>query len=113
MSKNEVAVDAGQGGGYKKPIVSTLTAVFIGAFGVYKIDQHFFTVHRYPVSVEYEIVDACVNASRTLMPAEQYKRKKEICSCALVKAQEDFSYKDMKKDASGFTSRLREHSKIC
>ncbi len=112
MSINDVAVNAGQEGS-KKPLVSTLTAVFIGAFGFYKIDQHFLTVHRYPVSVEYEIIDACVNANRSLMSTEQYKRKKEICSCALVRTQEDFPFKEMRKDASGLTSRLREHSKSC
>lgn len=112
MSNNDVAVNAGQEGS-KKPLVSTLTAVFIGAFGFYKIDQHFLTVHRYPVSVEYEIIDACANANRSLMSTEQYRRKKEICSCALVRVQEDLPFKEMRKDESGFISRLRVSANDC
>ncbi|MGO3890114.1 MAG: hypothetical protein ACTJHW_03965 [Paenalcaligenes sp.] len=113
MSSNittEKSEPKGSGG---KPLISIFTAVLIGGIGVYEIDKRFFAENRYPVAVEYELVEACVNASRSALTAAQHKRKKEICTCALVKTQVDISYKDMRKDGKLFTSRLKENANNC
>lgn len=113
MNSNKKEEGSIQSSGSGKPLISTFTAILIGGIGVYEIDKRFFAEHRYPVSVEYEVVDACVNSSRAALSSDQYKRKKEICSCALEKTQKDFPYKEMRKDESGFISRLRESAKGC
>lgn len=98
---------------FKKPLVSAATALFIGVFGTYKADQIFFEEQRYPLSVEYELVDICVNSSRTLMRAAQYADKTKICICALNKTMEVINYKKFKKSESEFLTRFRSSIFSC
>ncbi|WP_284303740.1 hypothetical protein, partial [Marinospirillum insulare] len=60
---------------FKKPLISATTALFIGAFGTYKVEQVFFEDQRYPLKVEYELIDSCVNASRTRFGSSSYIKK--------------------------------------
>lgn len=113
MSSNITTENSEPKGKGKKPLISTFTAILIGGIGVYEIDKRFFVENRYPLAVEYEVVDACVNAGNSMLTAAQQKRKKEICTCALVKTQVDISYKDMQKDGKVFASRLKENANNC
>ncbi|MGO3891389.1 MAG: hypothetical protein ACTJHW_10465 [Paenalcaligenes sp.] len=113
MSSNITTEKSEPKGSEKKPLISTFTAILIGGFAVYEIDKRFFAENRYPVAVEYEVVEACVNAGHSALTVAQQKRKKEICTCALVKTQVDIPYKDMKKDGKNFFSRLKEETSSC
>lgn len=98
---------------FKKPFISATTALFIGAFGTYKADQIFFEDQRYPVNVEYELVDSCVNSSRTLMSSRRHAEKTQVCICALEKTMEAISYQDLKKSESEFVTRFRNSIASC
>lgn len=98
---------------FKKPLVSATTALFIGVFGTYKADQIFFEGQRYPISVEYELIDSCVNSSRTLFNSFQYSDKTKTCICALNKTMEVISYKELKKSESEFLTRFRSSIASC
>lgn len=98
---------------FKKPLVSATTALLIGAFGTYKADQIFFEDQRYPLSVEYELIDGCVNSSRTLFNSFQYLDKTKTCICALNKTMEVISYKELKKIESEFLTRFRSSIASC
>jgi len=98
---------------FKKPLVSTTTALLIGAFGTYKVDQIFFEDQRYPLSIEYELVDACVNSSRALLNSFQYADKTQICICALNKTMEVISYKELNKNESEFLTHFRSSIASC
>lgn len=98
---------------FKKPILSATTALFIGAFGAYKADQILFEDQRYPLNVEYELVDGCVNSSRTLMNSYRKAEKTQVCLCALEKTMEEISYNQLKKSESDFLTRFRSSIANC
>jgi hypothetical protein len=98
---------------FKKPFISATTALFIGAIGTYHADQIFFEEQRYPIKVEYELIDSCVNASRTLINFERQAKKTQVCVCALEKTMEEISYKELKKSESVFLTRFRSSISSC
>lgn len=98
---------------FKKPLLSATTALFIGAFGTYKADQILFEEQRYPLNVEYEIIDSCVNSSRILMNTYRQTEKTQVCVCALEKTMEVISYKELKKGESEFLTRFRGSLTSC
>ena len=91
---------------FKNPLISATAALFIGAYGTYKIDKEFIEVSRYPVGVEYELIDSCINASRNFMDSGRRVDKTKICICALEETMGDMSYKDMKKSEPEFLARF-------
>jgi len=98
---------------FKKPLISASTALFIGIFGTYKADRILFEDQRYPLNVEYELIDSCVNSSRMPMNAYRHANKTKVCICALEKTMEDISYKELKKSESKFLTRFRERISSC
>ncbi|WP_028469416.1 hypothetical protein [Neptunomonas japonica] len=98
---------------FKKPLITATTAFVIGAFGVYKADQIFFEDQRYPIHVEYELIDSCVNSSRTLMNSYRKIDKTQVCVCALGKTMEEVSYKELQKSESEFLTRFRNSIASC
>lgn len=98
---------------FKKPMISATAALFIGAYGTYQVDQYFFEVNRYPVNVEYELLDNCINSSRLKRSSFQHINKSRVCTCALEKTMEAISYSDFRKSDSGFLSRFRNNTASC
>lgn len=98
---------------FKKPVLSATAALFIGAFGTYKIDQVFLTDQRYPLNVEYELIDNCVNSSRTLRNSVRNIEKTQLCICALERTMEEISYKQLRKSESEFLTRFRSNIASC
>ena len=98
---------------FKKPLLSTTAALAIGAFGAYQIDQVFFEDQRYPLNVEYELIDSCVNSSRKPMYSDQKIQKTQTCVCALEKTMKEVNYKDLKKSESVFLTRFRSSLTSC
>lgn len=98
---------------FKKPLISATSALLIGAYGAHKIDKEFIEDARYPVGVEYELIDSCVNSSRNFMNSEWRVDKAKICVCALEKTMNDISFKDMKKSESAFLTRFRSSITAC
>lgn len=98
---------------YKKPFVSATTALFIGAYGTYKADQLLFEEQRYPLNVEYELIDNCVNSSRTPMYWSRQAKKTQVCLCALEKTMEEISYKELRKSEPEFLTRFRSSVASC
>lgn len=98
---------------FKKPILSATTALFLGVFGTYHVDQIFFEDQRYPLGAEYEIIDNCVNSSRMLMNKYRHAEKVQLCVCVLEKTMEYVSYKELKKSESEFLTRFRGSISSC
>ncbi|MGF1727825.1 hypothetical protein [Photobacterium nomapromontoriensis] len=96
----------------KRKIVSTSTALLVGALGSHAIatglDQE-----RYPLDVEYAIVDTCVNSSKNMVSVHWYESKREACLCALEKTENDVSYSDYKSDSSAFLNTFKQYSGKC
>lgn len=93
--------------------MSVTTALLIGAYGTYKVSDTFFEQERYPLRVEYEIVDACVNSSARALLSKSYVKKKEICLCALEATSRTVSYREMQNDPAVFTSAFKNNASSC
>jgi|SRR5690554_7427011 len=98
---------------FKKPVLSATAALFIGAFGTYKIDQVFLTDQRYPLNVEYELIVNCVYSSHTLRNSVRNVEKTQLCICALERTMEEISYKQLRKSESEFLTRFRSNIARC
>jgi hypothetical protein len=98
---------------FKKPFISATTALIIGAYGTYKADKMLFEDQRYPLKVEYELVDSCINSSRTSLNYSQQVDKTKVCVCALEKTVEKISYKEMIESESEFLTRFRLNIASC
>lgn len=96
-----------------KPLISATTALCIGAFGALKIDKHFLEEQRYPVSVEYELIENCANADTWYSSYGQHAKKTQLCICALEKTMSDVSYKEMSESESTFVTHFRKNIATC
>lgn len=98
---------------YKKPLVSAMTALLIGAYGSYKIEQVYLEITRYPVRIEYAIIDSCITSDRSLMLTSELKEKKHLCLCAYEKTMDEVSYNEYQNDGNGFFTVFRKNVEVC
>lgn len=98
---------------YKKPLISSTTALIIGVYGTFKIDNTFFEEKRLPIPIEYELIDSCVNSSSRALRSSKYISKKETCMCALEQTLLKIDYKEMKKNESLFMTRFNNNIRVC
>lgn len=75
----------------KKTMGVVITALVIGLSGGYALDD-LLEKNRYPVDVEYGIIETCLSASEQRISRSNYVRKQEICECALVRSQEEVNF---------------------
>ncbi|HCM0830565.1 hypothetical protein HJ170_22540 [Vibrio parahaemolyticus] len=68
---------------------------------------------RYPVSVEYAIVDTCITGSSSRITATQLSKKRSICSCALERTMNDVSYDEYSNDKNVFKKAFLSNVKEC
>lgn len=98
----------------KKPLMSATAALIIGAFGGYKVDQHISDNSRYPLLVEYEVINSCAYGSRVAVGAKAQVEKTKACLCALDKTMQQVSYKNIEaKGESEFQTRFKENIISC
>ena len=83
-----------------KPI-GLATALLVGVYGGFKIDN-VISSDRYPTEIEYAIIDSCVNASSLPLTQEQYAKKIDICTNALVSTIKSIDYPSFRDDESKF-----------
>ena len=72
----------------KRKLVSASSALLVGALGGYAVESG-LDKERYPLEVEYAIVDTCVNSSKNMVSVSWYESKREACLCALEKTEND------------------------
>ncbi|ROV57903.1 hypothetical protein EGH82_20880 [Vibrio ponticus] len=96
----------------KRKLVSASAALWVGAVGAYALENA-RDEERYPLEVEYAIVDTCVNSSKNMVSVSWYESKRETCLCALEKTESDVTYSDYKSDQAKFFSTFRQHAKGC
>jgi phage FluMu protein Com len=97
---------------FSKLVLSASSAIVIGAIGGYKANGYMDDV-RYPLEVEYSIVDTCVNSSGNAMSISWYKNKRDICLCALESSMSDVSYSDYKSDKTAFMTAFKRNANSC
>lgn len=98
---------------YRKPFLSATTALVLGAYGSYKVTDNLHDESRYPLRVEYALVDACVNANARPLPSQSYQRKQEICLCALEETIKEVTYREMRKNHEAFLTSMKSRVEAC
>lgn len=97
---------------YKKPIFSGGTVLVIGILGGQIADYAIFD-NRYPLKVEYSLIDTCLNSSDTALNRILYKKKREVCICSMQETMNEISYIRYKVDDKGFFSAFEANLKQC
>jgi hypothetical protein len=96
----------------KKSIIPVVTAAIIGISAGKVLDDRFenkyFENSRYPIAIEYSIIENCISAADKPLEFNKFKEKKDICECALEGVQKKYSYSEYKEDKNGF---LKEYKR--
>ncbi|MDX4069862.1 hypothetical protein [Aliarcobacter skirrowii] len=90
----------------KQKITSLIMALTLGGVAGHHIDdiveKYDLQVNRYPIKIEYEIINNCISNDEKPLARKNYLYKKEICTCALEKTELDYSYSSYQKDYNTF-----------
>ncbi|HHY0506342.1 TPA: hypothetical protein ACVU5Q_002581 [Vibrio parahaemolyticus] len=96
----------------KRKLVSASTVLFVGAIGGYNVNAA-LDEKRYPLEVEYAIVDTCINSAKNMVSVSWYESKRETCLCALAETEKSVPYSDYKSDQQLFLSNFKLNAKGC
>jgi hypothetical protein len=100
------------GNTFKKPIMSGGAILAIGLFGGQFAEYAIFD-NRYPMSVEYSIIDACTSSYEKPVSRVIYGSRKDVCLCAMEDTMNEISYVRYKIDKKGFLSAFEENASAC
>lgn len=95
----------------KRKFVSASSALLIGSVGGYAISAN--NEDRYPIEVEYAILDSCINSSKNMVEISWYETKRDVCLCSLRETVRDISYSEYKSDTESFIVNFRYNAKSC
>ncbi len=95
-------------------IIATGT-IGLGVIGGYEINDSldFWNEHRYPLEVEYALVDKCVNNRTELFTIDKYKEVRNQCLCAIEFTTKKISYNQYKNDVDAFRSSIQYAIQHC
>jgi len=74
--------------------------------------EYAITDNRYPIAMEFEILDACINGGGSLS-SRYYKGRKEVCFCAMEDTMNQISSTRKRVTDAGFLNAFRENVKDC
>lgn len=97
----------------KIPIATGISALLLGGFGNHYMEENVFSESRYPLEVEYEIVQSCSSSSSLPMNSRYQEQKTKVCICALEKTTEEIRYDDFKEGESDFLTHFRRSVNAC
>lgn len=84
-----------------KPLIAGATLALITGIGGYKTGNE-LAKPRYPVNVEYSIIDTCVNGNRQAHSLTNINYIRKSCINAFSKAMAEVTYEDYKVDKANF-----------
>lgn len=87
---------------YKKPLMGTGVALFLGISGALKVDAHFFEPKRYSTGAIYQIISSCANPNSTLLTSDRRDSLAAACICALDKTMQKIDAQDLSTKAKEF-----------
>lgn len=97
---------------YTKPIMSALTAILLGLGGGFYLDDK-FEADRYPISIEYDLINSCVSFYEKPLKEKDYRKKQNVCICTLKYTQEEIDYSEYKESENKFFDIFEEKVKEC
>jgi hypothetical protein len=98
----------------KRKLITGTAMILLTYVGVHTLNDEVKGYgDRYPIAVEYALLDSCINGSKNSISQNRYLSKRDVCLCALKEAQEDYPYSDYKDHAKGFVSIFRQYANSC
>ncbi len=83
------------------------------SYGASNFIDYAITDNRYPLSVEYEVMEACTSSYSKPLSYGGFSSKKKICLCALEDTMNEISYIRFKSDEKVFLTAFEENAKGC
>ena len=98
-------------------IASILMLLGVGGVAGHNIDdiieKYNLEADRYPMSMEYKVLNNCISNYNEPISRKIYRNKERVCICTLEKTQLEFSYEDYKIDSTEFLNIFEENVKEC
>jgi hypothetical protein len=98
---------------FKQPYLSAASAFLIGSFVAYSADHISSDNQRYPLNIEFELLDSCVNGSGKAMNKDLKNEKIQFCICMLETTMEKISYQQLMKSESDILTHFKESVPSC
>lgn len=96
----------------KKPLKAAgLTAIL--AYGGSQFIDYAITDNRYPLDVEYAVLEACTSSYTKLSSYNSYGSKKKLCLCAFEDTMNEISYVRYKVNEKGFLKAFESNARAC
>ncbi|MCP5170218.1 MAG: hypothetical protein H6999_10750 [Hahellaceae bacterium] len=97
---------------FKKTIMSGGAILAIGLVGGQVAEYAFFD-NRYPMNVEYSIIEACTSSYQEPVSRAVYGNRKKVCLCAMEDTMNEISYIRYKVEKKAFLSAFEENANKC
>jgi hypothetical protein len=96
----------------RKPyqVAAIFAVVFYGAS---QFVENAIVDNRYPLDVEFALVESCLNANERPISRGVYQEKKELCLCTAENTMNEISYVRYKINKKGFLAAFKENVKSC
>ena len=96
-----------------KKAVSASLAFAVGFAGYGLVDRKLLDEKRYPMELEYALVNACTNGDISALPRGLYESKQEICLCAVDKTIKALPYNELDERKSELKTVLSASAGAC
>ncbi len=96
----------------KTAFFSTMLTFASGGYIYNKIEPMVFG-ERLPISIEFEIVQSCLESDNRFITASIYKTKKQSCLCALDLVLQELDYDDYKDSPLNFQAEYVKKARVC
>ncbi|GAA6133821.1 hypothetical protein NBRC116188_06100 [Oceaniserpentilla sp. 4NH20-0058] len=96
----------------KKPLKAAGIAAIL-AYGGSQFIDYAITDNRYPLDIEYEILNACSNSYREPVSYRVYGSRNEICLCAMEDTMNEISYIRYKVSEQAFLKAFDKNAENC
>ena len=96
-----------------KGALPAVLAFTVGFTGYGLIDRNFLDTKRYPLELEYAMVNACTNGDISALPRGLYESKQEICLCAVGKTVKALPYNELDERKSELKTLLSVSAREC
>jgi hypothetical protein len=96
----------------KKPLKAAGLAAIL-AYGGSQFIDYAITDNRYPLDIEYAVLEACVSSHKQPLSYSSYGSKKKLCLCALEDTMNEISYVRYKVNEKSFLKAFESNAKSC
>lgn len=96
----------------KATLLPTVGALVIGGGIAHQLDS-FFEANRYPLEIEYALVESCVQGAKRSEYWRRAEQKFVLCSCALSRTQKNVNFKKYNEAPAQFRQAMTAATQNC